>query len=147
MYARIFVGVDASAHAQRALSHAVALAKGTGAVLRVGHVVEMGWLPLAPELGVNIEKVAASRLAEGEKLLAAAVQLARTHGVEAQPRLVETAAPAQRTAVALVEDAESWPADLIVVGARGLGAMERLLLGSVAEGVARRSTIPVLLVH
>lgn len=35
-------------------------------------------------------------------------------------------------------------ADLIVVGARGRSAIERFLLGSVAEAVARHATVPVL---
>ena len=36
--------------------------------------------------------------------------------------------------------------DLVVVGARGLGALERLLLGSVSEGVLRHVDRPVLIV-
>src|SRR4030095_6602261 len=34
--------------------------------------------------------------------------------------------------------------DVLVVGARGVGAVERLLLGSVAEGLTARSPVPVL---
>jgi len=47
---------------------------------------------------------------------------------------------------ALVEEAASWPADVVVLGTRGRSGLERLLLGSVADGVARRSTVPVVLV-
>ncbi|MEW6636135.1 MAG: universal stress protein, partial [Actinomycetota bacterium] len=38
-------------------------------------------------------------------------------------------------------------ADLIVIGTRGLGRIQRLLLGSVAEGVAHHATCPVLVVR
>jgi nucleotide-binding universal stress UspA family protein len=36
--------------------------------------------------------------------------------------------------------------DLVVLGARGLGAVQRLLLGSVSEGVLRHADRPVLIV-
>lgn len=147
MYKRIVAGVDGSAHAEHALRHAVALAKALGASLRIVHVSDMGWLPVAPELGLDLAQIAAARRAEGEKLLAAAAQAARAADMAAETRLVETAAPMQQPAAALVEEAASWPADLVVLGARGRSAVERLLLGSTADGVARRATIPVLLVH
>jgi len=68
-------------------------------------------------------------------------------GLNAEARLIETETPAQRPAAALVDEAASWPADLVVLGARGRSGVERLLLGSMADGVARRSKVPVLLVH
>jgi len=43
----------------------------------------------------------------------------------------------------IVEAAEEWGAELIVVGARGLGAIERLLLGSVSRAVVHTSKVPV----
>jgi nucleotide-binding universal stress UspA family protein len=145
VYKRIVAGIDGSAHAEQALQHAVGLAKALGAALRIVHVVDMGWLPVAPETGLDLRQVAAARRAEGERLLAAAA--ARASGVAAETRLVETGTPVQKVAAALVEEAASWPADLLVLGARGRSGMERLLLGSVADGVARRSSVPLLLVH
>jgi hypothetical protein len=41
----------------------------------------------------------------------------------------------------------SWAADLIVIGTHGRRGVDRLMLGSVAEGVARLSPLPVMLVH
>jgi nucleotide-binding universal stress UspA family protein len=147
MYERILAGTDGSAHAAHALRHAAGLAKAFGAELRIVHVVGMGLLPLAPELAIDVERIVKARRAEGEKLLAEALEQARAAGATAQARLVETGLPAEQVAAALVAEAASWPADLVVLGARGLGGLERLLLGSVADGVARRSSVPVLLVH
>ena len=45
---------------------------------------------------------------------------------------------------AIVKDAGEWGADLIVLGARGLGAVKEFLLGSVSLGVARHAPCPVL---
>lgn len=147
MYARILAGIDGSTHGEHALRHAIGLAKALGAALRIVHVMDMGWLPVAPELGLDLRQIAAARRAEGEALLAGAAEAARTEGLVAEIRLAETATPAQQTAAVLVEEAASWPADVVVLGARGRTGVERLLLGSVADGVARRLAIPVLLVH
>jgi nucleotide-binding universal stress UspA family protein len=147
MYARILAGFDESAHAEHALRHAIGPAKGLGAALRIVHVLDMGWLPVAPEVGLDLAPIEVARRAEGQALLAEAAEAARAAGVDAQTQLVEIATPGQKPAAALVDEASSWRADLIVLGARGASGMERLLLGSMADGVARRASIPVLLVH
>jgi nucleotide-binding universal stress UspA family protein len=46
----------------------------------------------------------------------------------------------------IVRVAQEWQADLIVLGARGLGPVKRLLLGSVSLGVARHAPCPLLVV-
>jgi nucleotide-binding universal stress UspA family protein len=46
----------------------------------------------------------------------------------------------------LLETAEEWNADLIVLGARGLSGMERALLGSVSLSVAREASCAVMIV-
>jgi nucleotide-binding universal stress UspA family protein len=50
-------------------------------------------------------------------------------------------------AEAILRVAEEHPIDLVVVGTRGLSALERFFLGSVAERVVRHSPCPVLLVR
>jgi nucleotide-binding universal stress UspA family protein len=47
---------------------------------------------------------------------------------------------------AIVQAAEEWPADLIVVGARGLSGLKRALVGSVSASVVRYAPCPVLVV-
>jgi nucleotide-binding universal stress UspA family protein len=46
----------------------------------------------------------------------------------------------------IVRQAEEWRADLVVLGARGLGTVKRFLLGSVSDAVARHARCPVLVV-
>jgi nucleotide-binding universal stress UspA family protein len=46
----------------------------------------------------------------------------------------------------IVRAAEEWGADLVVLGARGLGKIKRFVLGSVSLAVARHARCPVLVV-
>ena len=46
----------------------------------------------------------------------------------------------------VMNTAQEWGADLIVVGTKGKTGIKRLLLGSTAENVIRQSTIPILVV-
>lgn len=50
------------------------------------------------------------------------------------------------TVHALLEFAEQREAGMLVVGSHGKGLVERLLLGSVAEGIIRHATLPVVVV-
>jgi nucleotide-binding universal stress UspA family protein len=48
---------------------------------------------------------------------------------------------------AIVEEAERWGADLIVMGSRGLGTWNRLLLGSVSSNVVHHAKCSVEIVR
>lgn len=50
----------------------------------------------------------------------------------------------QPAAVGLLEAASDWKADVLVVGARGHGAIEGFILGSVSRAVVHGATLPVL---
>ncbi len=47
----------------------------------------------------------------------------------------------------IVEEAERWNADLVVIGSRGLGAWNRLLLGSVSNSVVHHANCSVEIVR
>ncbi len=51
------------------------------------------------------------------------------------------------TSQAIVDEAESWGADLIVMGSRGLGTWNRLLLGSVSSAVVHHAKCSVEIVR
>ncbi len=62
-------------------------------------------------------------------------------GMARKPEMICSSKPA---AVGILESAEGWHADLLVVGARGHGSLERFLLGSVSRAVVHGANLPVL---
>jgi nucleotide-binding universal stress UspA family protein len=70
---------------------------------------------------------------------------AREAGVHAETALIKT--EGRRVAAVIVEEAEGASSDLVIMGTHGRRGVEHLLLGSVAEGVVRRATVPVLLLR
>jgi len=146
MYSRILVGIDGSAGSEHALTHAIGLAKLCSAALRVIHVVDTGWLALGPEIAIDVEPLAAARRTAGEQLLARTRDTVRSAGLEADAALLETGTSAQDIAGAIAEDAVRWPVDVVLLGTHGHRGLGRLMLGSVAERVARLSSVPALLV-
>jgi nucleotide-binding universal stress UspA family protein len=81
----------------------------------------------------------------GEEILNEAAGIARQQGVEVETTLIETVAGP--VGEVIVEAAEKWPADLIVLGTHGRRGIRRLVMGSDAEYVVRTTPVPVLLVR
>jgi nucleotide-binding universal stress UspA family protein len=78
---------------------------------------------------------------EGRQVLAKCEEVARGRGMTVHTEL-SSGDPAQR----IIEFASACGAELIIVGSRGMGRLERLLMGSVAERVVRFAKSPVLIV-
>ena len=147
---RIVVGVDGSANAQRAVALLNRLpAPRGGHVTLVSAVDHLGVPshPLAPRaaaatLVAEVKRINADSMAQAEKALASAEAALTGAGWRVRTR-VTVGAPL-RELLAIVDSAD---ADLLVVGARGVSGMRRLLLGSVAEGALNRCPVPVLVVR
>ena len=147
---RIVVGVDGSANAQRAVGLLNRLPAPRGGhvtlVSAIDHM-EVPSHPLAPRaaaatLVAEVKRINADRMAQAEKALASAEAALTGAGWQVRTR-VTVGAPL-RELLAIVDSAD---AELLVVGARGVGGMRRLLLGSVAEGALNRCPVPVLVVR
>lgn len=78
----------------------------------------------------------------GETLLESATELAAEAGVD-----LETAIETGRPSKTIVSYAEGNDIDHIVIGSHGRSGASRILLGSVAESVTRRSSVPVTIVR
>jgi nucleotide-binding universal stress UspA family protein len=83
----------------------------------------------------------------GRDILNKAAAVATGAGIETDTKLIEIDTLGHRIPLAIAEEADAWPADLIVVGTHGRRGLSHVLLGSVAEGIVRVGTKPVLLVR
>ena len=139
----ILVPTDFSKDGDNALAKAVDLAKLLRAKLVVLHAYHVD-LPIAsPMVGAYTlpprfyEQVRSEATARVEKT---------AHELAAQGIEASGIAVSEPASVAIVEQAERLPADLIVMGTRGLSGLKHVLLGSVAERVIREAPCPVLTV-
>ena len=145
MYKRILVAIDGSETSNVGLRHAIQLAKEHHAQLRLVNVVD--------DINLNID--APGELIEfqerlmkaGTALLQKARKVAVKAALEPETKLLEILSLDQKVADVIVEEAKHWRADLVVIGTHGRRGLSRVFLGSVAEGVVRTSTTPVLLIR
>lgn len=79
---------------------------------------------------------------DAHRLLQGAVDAADLSGLEGR---VQQTVVCSGPASALIEAAAR--SQVVVVGARGVGKIERFLLGSVSDQVAQHSSAPVIVVH
>jgi nucleotide-binding universal stress UspA family protein len=146
MFKRILVAVDGSDTAAQALQEAIKLAGELQAQLRIVHVVDTininqgADFPGPPEISGAITK-------SGQEILRKAEAVAREAGMQVETWLIEIDTLGRRIPEMIAADAEAWPADLIVICTHGRRGLSHLFLGSVAEGVARVATKPVLLIR
>jgi nucleotide-binding universal stress UspA family protein len=135
---RIVVGIDTSPDAERALRWALDEARLRGAKLELVHAYptpELTALPMVVTLPNDEELRAAA-----ESVLDDALEAVGGPGDVAVVRTVRAGGAAS----VLVQAAED--ADLLVVGARGLGGFRGLLLGSVSQQAVAHSPCPVVVV-
>lgn len=145
MYQRIFVPVDDSESSNLALREACKLAQEMGAVLRMVHVVDLAQFGWGGTEFLDASELQKSVREGGERLLAQAKALAAAEGIVPDCKVLESWG--DKIAVLLREDANSWGADLVVMGTHGWSGVMHLLMGSVAEGLLRQSDVPVLLIR
>lgn len=137
---KIIVGVDLSPESERAVAHAVAVARLAGAEVVLVLADAVPELAEASTEGLRFIRENHQLLFQGHHdKLAALRERWLGHGVEISQLLVDGRAPDRLPAVAT-----ELGADLIVVGSHGRTGLKRLLIGSVAERVARYADRSVL---
>ena len=148
---RFVVGFDGCSNAERALEFLSSLEPERGSRVVLVNVVEpvsvpasVGRLPSSVRTHVHGEVAALNkeRYQQGQVTVAAGAARLERSGWKAKTE-VRVGAPL----ASLLKAVEEHRADVLVLGARATGGLERALLGSVANGALDRSPVPVLLVR
>jgi nucleotide-binding universal stress UspA family protein len=145
-YKNIVVGTDGSPTAERAVVQAASLAAAEAARLIIvtayrpgegaAHDVDSGAVP------EDIRYMLTDRV-QAEELGAHGRELAKEAGAG---KVVVQAIPGEPAEV-LLEAANDFGAEMIVVGSRGLSSHAHFILGSVAASVAHHAPCDVLVAH
>jgi nucleotide-binding universal stress UspA family protein len=139
---RVLVAVDGSDPSEQALSFALDH-HADADLLAVTAVDPADYVRGAAEtVPPNVDAGRERAEAEARETLAAAADRADAAGVTLTTDLVY-GSPAR----AIVEHADGHDVDHVVVGSHGRDGVSRVLLGSVAERVVRRSSVPVTVVR
>jgi nucleotide-binding universal stress UspA family protein len=139
---RILLAHDGSSSAAQAAALVQSIAWPADSTVRVVSVVEPTMVALTSWAGGVADFSAEVDGQINEYYLG---ELAETVGRLAGPnRNAESAVLRGRPATAIVDDARTFGADLVVVGSRGHGGIASLLLGSVSAEVVDHAPCPVL---
>ncbi len=143
---KILLAVDESNFSQAATQALVDEIKPAKAEIRVLTVVDLinyfasdeaakAYLP-------NLNEIRRERLKKAGELLDRIASPLRSEGFQVSSGIAEG-----DTRTRILEIAEQWGADLIVLGSHGRRGLDRALIGSVAEAVARHARCSVQIVR
>ena len=138
----ILVPVDFSDATGAVVARATDLAKALQAQITLLHVVApepdfVGYEP-GPQ---SVRDTVAKHVHEEHKQLQALEKMTAGQGVPVTSLLIQG-----YTAEKILKECERLKSDLIVMGSHGHSALHNLLVGSVAEGVLRKASCPVVVV-
>lgn len=134
---KILLPIDGSKNSLRGLNEAIYIARQCNAV-----IIGLNVIKVPPGIVLNKKKLESGSLKTVQMMMDAAKTKAGRHGVQFNYKIIKGADPGYD----IVQYSKKHKNDLIVIGARGLGAIKETFLGSVSNYVLHKSKIPVLIV-
>ena len=143
---KILLAIDDSKFTESAIELLVAQNNPGKTTVRVLHVVEPLEAPYYPDLGptypASLSDINKIRMKAGRELVARVTEKVRAAGFQ-----VDGVVHSGYTRTTVVDVAKQWHAGLIVVGSHGRKGLDRVLLGSVSDYVARHASCSVEIVR
>jgi nucleotide-binding universal stress UspA family protein len=142
---KILLAIDDSKFSEAAVETVIEQARPHSAEIRILHVVESPPILVARNLGgfdSALETALESQKQHAEEVVAKAAKLLRARGLKVTAAL-ETGDPKSK----ILDVAEEWHADLIVLGSHGRKGLDRFLIGGVSDAVSRHACCSVQIVR
>lgn len=145
---KILLAVDGSECSDAAVTEVARRSWPTGSEVRIFSAADLpvrlmaGGDVLPPRVAEDLEQ--ATRV-QAEAAVAHALSIFREQAINELP--VATAVVVDSARDAILDEAERWGADLIVVGSHGYRGYKRFLLGSVSQAVATQAKCSVEIVR
>ena len=143
---KILLAIDDSKYSEAALQLLVTQNRPKETEVRVVHVVEPMTFLVAPQMTTGyapeLDEVRKEQLKQARELVARVAEKLREAGFPADTVVSEGNIRAE-----IIDLAAEWKADLIVIGSHGRKGLDRFLLGSVSEFVARHARCSVEIVR
>ena len=143
---KILLAFDGSVFSENALQAITSRIRPEGAEVLVVQIVEPRIFSTPPHMSPGyapeLEEILKHEMAEADRSTAHAVAVLKKAGYNATARVAES-----ETRSGILDIAAEWRADLIVLGSHGRKGLQRFMLGSVAESVARNAFCSVFIVR
>ena len=142
---RILLAIDDSKFSEAAAETVIEQALPHDTEVRILHVLESPPLLVARELGgyePALQNALEFQKQHAEALVAKVAEFLRARGLKVTAAL-EMGDPKSK----ILDVAEEWHADLIVLGSHGRKGLNRFLMGSVSDAVARHACCSVEIVR
>jgi len=141
VFTNILCPVDFSEDSERALAAALALARATD-----GHVTLVTVVDPLLSAGAAAAGLEAHRALHEQTQRELADLLERASAGMAESRVPAVGVRTGKPADEILAQADDCNADVIVMGMRGIGGAQKLLLGSTSERVLQHACVPVLII-
>lgn len=145
--AKVLIAVDASSASQHAVAYARTLVAPGGEVRLVSIAENPRTLvPMGTLVAAALDSARAELARDADEALAKAREVFAGKDVRVDTAVIDLSKVGGNIVHALIDAAQTWQADLIVVGARQHRGLLRWVEGAVSEPLARLSHCPILIV-